>query len=90
MSEYTIEASDPRGDWPLVDLPGKKALSYEIVDTSPVVLMERENTGILVELVLVNGELDIRVTVAGDVTSARIPRDRGLDAFDHPYCYLPR
>jgi hypothetical protein len=38
--------------------------------------MDRKNHDTLVELVLVDGERDISVTEGGDVTSARIPRDR--------------
>ena len=59
----------------------------------PVVLMDRFTGGILVELLydaLSVEQLTIRVTIDGDVESAPVPAHAGLDAFEHPYVYLPR
>lgn len=58
----------------------------------PCSLMEREAHGLRVELVWhPEAGLTLIVQEGEDVPMvADIPDEKALDAFHHPYCYLPR
>lgn len=60
--------------------------------TAPVTtLMERSYAGLLVELRLVDGEVFIAVKDGEkEAEVAKVDPAKALDAFNHPFCYLPR
>jgi hypothetical protein len=53
-------------------------------------LMEREYGGVLVELHRITGRSAILVRDGEGTRTAIIPTGQELDAFAHPYAYLPR
>lgn len=53
-------------------------------------LCERNASGVLVELHRHGAFSVIRVQDGGGERTAIVPDDRALDAFAHPYAYLPR
>lgn len=54
---------------------------------SALALMERESEGLLVQVFHLMGETGLRVVDAGGETYTRVPSDKVLDAFAHPYVY---
>ena len=79
-------------DHPAYELPPvtEEALSIP-EDFSAVTLLERDYAGLRVELNLSEaGHLSLLVREGlDDPQIVSIPPDKGLDAFNHPYCYLP-
>jgi len=76
--------------------PGQPVEPNELLDIpSFVVLKERTNAGLTVELCLsrspISGVVFIRVTdgEAEPITTG-ILGEQANDAFEHPYCYLPQ
>lgn len=79
----------------IADLPeterGEVVLVPALPISDPITLMEREHSGLRVELRW-NRETDstsVVVTLGDETTGAYVPKDKALDAFNHPYVYLP-
>lgn len=86
----------PRDERALAQIRGLPEVEV-VEETSPVeqsvALMERSCGGWAVELRLTpEGIPAILVRPGFDATPivALVPPDKALDAFDHPFCYLPR
>lgn len=59
----------------------------------PTLLLEREHSGLVVEVIWYaeTGEMKLHVEDGiSDVYDVDIAPERALDAFNHPFCYLPR
>lgn len=61
--------------------------------TEPITLMERSFAGWRTELRLTpDGQVSILAQQGADgpIQGTIVPPEKALDAFQHPYCYLPR
>ncbi len=60
--------------------------------SAPLILMERSNSGWIVQL-RITAEGHPAITLqrgeGATIEGARVPDDKALDAFWHPVCYLP-
>lgn len=53
-----------------------------------VPLLEREHSGVRVELHYLGGQCYVRVEDADGLRFAPVPGDKALEAFEHPYLYV--
>lgn len=83
---FSAQVADEIDGLPETDEPAHAPAEFD-----PTVLMERTYAGLLVELRYLNDEITILVREGerGKPMTAVVPSEKALDAFHHPYCYLP-
>jgi hypothetical protein len=62
--------------------------SFVFTDEDDNALLEREHSGVRVTLHYFANNSVLRVRGADGEHSVIVPRDKALDAFEHPYVYL--
>jgi len=67
--------------------------ALDIPESRERVLIERDASELHVELVLIGGNLTVRIIEAQDTDNERVlvgtvPGEKAMDAFEHPYLYV--
>lgn len=67
-----------------------EAVGSFVFDEAEDALLERESSGVRVTLHYFANNPVLRVRDADGESTAIVPKDKALDAFEHPYLYLAR